>query len=228
LANIGAALAKAQRYAEALSPIRDAMKIRRDLDDLPGIASTAKNLGGVLSRLGRNENNRSYLEEAIELLQEAAEIYRQRGNVSGWADVANNLGQTQCQLRRFADGIPNLEAALEYFESSGQTELAAQVREDVQSYRQDAASRRPWSAAPLGANRYRFTNTSGERLAQITLAPSGVTQVEVEDSPEPHTVPAPIGAGDSFVATVRGSGGVRITATTMPSMMYVYTDFVPA
>ena len=213
LANIGAALAKAERYAEALPPLRNAMKIRRDLDDQPGIASTAKNLGGVLSRLGRNENNRSYLEEAIELLQEAAKIYRERGNVSGWADIANNLGQTQCQLRLFADGIPNLEAALDYFERSGQTELAAQVRQDVQSYRQDAASRRPWSAVPLGANRYRFTNTSGERLAQITLAPFGATQVEVEDSPEPHTVPAPIGAGDSFVAMVRGSGA-RITATT--------------
>jgi hypothetical protein len=145
----------------------------------------------------------------------------------GWADIANNLGQTQCQIRRFADGIPNLEAALDYFERSGQTELAAQVREDLQSYQQDAASRRPWSAAPLGANRYRFTNTSGRRLAQITLAPFGATQVEVEDSPEPHTVPAPIDAGDSFVAMVRGRGA-RITATAMPSMMYVYSDFAPA
>jgi tetratricopeptide (TPR) repeat protein len=51
LANIGAALAKAERYAGALSPLRDAMNIRRDLDDQPGIASTAENLGGVLSRL---------------------------------------------------------------------------------------------------------------------------------------------------------------------------------
>jgi tetratricopeptide (TPR) repeat protein len=66
----------------------------------------------VLSRLGRNENNRSYLEEAIEVLQEAAEIYRERGgNSSGWVDIANNLGQTQCQIRRFTDGIPTLEAA---------------------------------------------------------------------------------------------------------------------
>jgi hypothetical protein len=69
-------------------------------------------------------------------------------------------------------------------------------------------------------------NTSGRRLAQITLAPFGATQVEVEDSPEPHTVPAPIDAGDSFVAMVRGRG-MRITATAMPSTMYVYSDFVP-
>jgi hypothetical protein len=62
-------------------------------------------------------------------------------------NIANNLGQTQCQIRRFADGIPN---ALEYFDRSGQTELAAQVREDLQSYQQDAASQRPWSVAPLG------------------------------------------------------------------------------
>ena len=56
----------------------------------------------------------------------------------------------------------------------------------------------PWSAARLGGNRYRFTNTSGGRLAMITLAPYGATQVEVEDSPEPHTVPAPVDAGDQF------------------------------
>lgn len=179
------------------------------------------------SRLGRIEDNQAYLEEAIEVLRAAAEIYRERGNVSGWADIANNLGQTQCQIRRFADGIPNLEAALDYFERSGQTELVAQVREDLQSYRLDAAAVRPWSATPLGANRYHFTNTSGGRLAMITLTPFGATQVEVEDSPDPHTVPAPVDAGANFVAVVRGRG-VRITATAVPSMTHTYSDFVPA
>jgi tetratricopeptide (TPR) repeat protein len=227
LSNIGAALATAERFTEALPPLRDAMEIRRDLDDQPGIASAAKNLGGVLSRLGRQANNRSYLEEAIELLQEAAVIYKERGNISGWADIANNLGQTHCQLRRFDEGIPNLEAALDYYERSGETALVAQIREDLQSYRQDAASRGPWSAARLGEGRYRFTNTSGGRLAMITLAPFGATQVRVEDSPEPYTVPAPIDAGDSFVAVVRGKG-MRITATALPSMTHVYSNFVPA
>ena len=42
LGNIGGALGKAERYAEALPPLRDAMAIRRDLDDRPGIASTGK------------------------------------------------------------------------------------------------------------------------------------------------------------------------------------------
>lgn len=227
LSNIGGALGKAERYAEALSPLRDAIAISRDLNDKPHIASTGKNLGAVLGRLGRTENNQTYLEEAIEVLQEAAEIYSERGNVSGWADIANNLGQTQCQIRRFAEGIPNLEAALDYFEESGQSELAGQVREDLESYRLDAAGERPWSAIPLGANRYRFTNTSGGRLAMITLMPFGATQVEVEDSPEPHTVPVPVDAGASFVAVVRGRGA-RITATAVPSMTHIYSDFSPA
>ena len=130
LGNIGGALGKAERYAEALSPLRDAITIWRDLDDKPGIASAGENLGAVLGRLGRIEDTQTYLEEAIEVLQESAEIYRERGNVSGWADIANNLGQTQCQIRRFAEGTPNLEAALDYFEKSGQTELAVQVREE--------------------------------------------------------------------------------------------------
>ena len=149
LGNIGGALGKAKRYAEALPPLRDAIAISRNLDDKPGIASAGKNLGAVLGRLARIENNQTYLEEAMEVLQEAAEIYRERGNVSGWADIANNLGQTQCQIRRFAEGMPNLEAALDYFEKSGQTELAVQVREDLESYRLDAAAGRPWSATLL-------------------------------------------------------------------------------
>jgi len=227
LSNIGGALGKSERYTEALPPLRDAIAICRDLDDKPGIASANKNLGAVLGRLARIENNQTYLVEAIEVLQEAAEIYKERGNVSGWADTANNLGQTQCQIRRFAEGIPNLEAALDYFERSGQTELAAQVREDVESYRLDAVAGGPWSAILLGANRYRFTNASGGRLARITLTPFGETYAEVEDSPELHTVPLPVDAGASFVAVVRGSG-VRITATAVSSMAHTYSDFVPA
>ena len=227
MSNIGGALGKAERYAEALPSLREAVAICRNLDDKPGIASASKNLGAVLGRLARIEDNEAYLEDAIELLQEAAEIYKERGNVSGWADIANNLGQTQCQIRRFAEGIPNLEAALDYFERSGQTELAAQVREDLESYRLGAATGRPWSAIPLGANRYRFTNTSGGRLAMIALMPFGATHVEVEDSPEPHIVPAPVDAGGSFVAVVRGRG-MRVTATALPSMTPTYSDFVPA
>lgn len=227
LGNIGGALGRAERYADALSPLREAIAICRDLHDKPGIASAGKNLGAVLGRLARIENDQTYLDEAIEVLQKAAEIYKERGNVSGWADIANNLGQTQCQIRRFAEGIPNLEAALDYFERSGQSELAGQVREDLESYRLDAVARRPWSAIPLGANRYRFTNASGGRLAMIALTPFGATHVEVEDSPEPHVVPAPVDAGASFVAVVRGSG-VRITATSVPSMTHTYSDFVPA
>lgn len=61
----------------------------------------------------------------------------------------------------------------------------------------------------------------------ITLTPFGATDVEVEGSPEPHIVPAPVDAGASFVAVVRGNG-VRITATAVPSMTHTYSDFVPA
>jgi ABC-type sugar transport system ATPase subunit len=51
LVNIGGALSTAERHAEALPPLRDAMAISRDLDDQPGIASAAKNLGGALPAL---------------------------------------------------------------------------------------------------------------------------------------------------------------------------------
>lgn len=61
----------------------------------------------------------------------------------------------------------------------------------------------------------------------ITMTPFGATHVKVEHSPEPHVVPAPVDAGASFVAVVRGRGA-RITATAVPSMTHICLDFVPA
>jgi tetratricopeptide (TPR) repeat protein len=225
LANIGAALAITERYADAIQPLRDAIAIQRDLEHEPGIASTAKNLGAALSRLGLEEDNRQYCEEAIELLQEAAEIYKARGNASGWADVTNNLGQTQCQIRRYAEGVPNIAAALQYLEGPGQSILADDVRQNLQTYRQEAAGQRPWAAAILANSRYRFTNISGGRLTQITVDPIGATVVEVEDSLDPHVVAVPLDDGDSFVAVMRGGAGVRVTATKMPSLAPVIMGF---
>ena len=80
----------------------------------------------------------------------------------------------------------------------------------------------PWSAEAVGGGRYRFTNTFGGKLVMITLQPVGTTEVSVEGHilDDPHAVPAPVDAGDSFVATVRGPG-VQITATD-PSTMRHY------
>ncbi len=225
LVNIGAALAMTGRYADAIQPLRDAIAIRRDFEHEPGIASAAKNLGAALSRLGPEEDNRQYCEEAIKLLQEAADIYKARGNASGWADVTNNLGQTQCQIRRYAEGIPNIAAALQYLEGPGQSNLADDVRQNLQSYRQEAVGQRPWSAAVLANSRYRFTNIAGGRLAQIAVDPIGATAVEVEGSPDPHVVAVPLDDGDSFVAVMRGGAGVRVTAIKMPSSSPVTMGF---
>jgi tetratricopeptide (TPR) repeat protein len=96
LNSIGAALSTAERFAEAIPPLRKALTIQRQLDDQPGIADTSLNLGGALARLGANPANRDLLEEARTLLEEALQIHRSRRNQSGQADVANNLGQVQC------------------------------------------------------------------------------------------------------------------------------------
>jgi tetratricopeptide (TPR) repeat protein len=217
LVNIGAALSMAERHAKAIPPLRQAISINREIGHEPGIASAAKNLGASLSRLGLEEDDRQFCEEAIDLLQEAAEIYKARGNASRWADTTNNLGQTQCQIRQYTGGIPNIEAALQYFEGSGQATLAGDVSENLRTYRLEATGQRPWAGAVLANNRYRFTNISGGRLAQITVDPYGSTVIEVEGSPDPHVVAAPLDDGGSFVAVIRG-GGVRITASSMPSM----------
>jgi hypothetical protein len=87
----------------------------------------------------------------------------------------------------------------------------------------------PWKAEALGSGKFRLTNVSGAKLVMITLTPDGATNVEVEGyvAGDPHAVPKPIDAGESFIAAVRGKG-VRVTATSPPSMTHVYWDFVPS
>jgi tetratricopeptide (TPR) repeat protein len=138
LTNIGGALAKAERFEEAVLPLRQGLAIRRELDDQPGIASSLLNLGGILSRLGQTQHRQDHLEEARVLLEEASRIHQVRSNRSGQADVANNLGQVQCLLGRYTQGFRNLEIAIDYFEQSGQNDLAAQVRDDLRRYRHQA------------------------------------------------------------------------------------------
>jgi hypothetical protein len=60
----------------------------------------------------------------------------------------------------------------------------------------------------------------------ITLTLHDATQAKVEDGVDfdPDAVPAPVDAGDSFVAVVRGSG-MRISASAVSSMTHVYWDF---
>jgi tetratricopeptide (TPR) repeat protein len=138
LNNIGAALAKVERFEEAVTPLRQGLAIRRRLDDQPGIANTSLNLGAALFRLGLPQKRRELFEEACVLLEEAFSIYGARGNQSGQADVANNLGQAQCLLGRYTEGFRNLKIAIDYFELSGQNVVAANVSGDLLEYRRRA------------------------------------------------------------------------------------------
>lgn len=59
----------------------------------------------------------------------------------------------------------------------------------------------------------------------VVLAPIEGSEVVVEDgvAADAHVVPAPVDAGGSFVAVVRGAG-VRVTATAVPSMGHVFQE----
>jgi hypothetical protein len=86
-------------------------------------------------------------------------------------------------------------------------------------------SQQPWSAESLGDDRYRFTNTSGGKLGMIVLLADGSTEVAVEGAKiDPDTVDAPVDAGDSFIASVKGRG-VQINATAVPAMANVIWKF---
>lgn len=98
-------------------------------------------------------------------------------------------------------------------------------RSGDRSKRRLKASGPPWKAESIGSGKFRFTNVSGGKLGMIVLTPVDLTEVRVEDGvrDDPHVVPKPIDAGESFVAVVRGKG-VRVTATAVPSMTNVYWD----
>lgn len=84
----------------------------------------------------------------------------------------------------------------------------------------------PWKAEALGAGRFRFTNVSGGKLAMVVVMPFEGGEVEVEDGGvpnDPYAVRAPVEAGKSFTAKVRGS--VRITATIPTTMENVFWKF---
>jgi hypothetical protein len=85
------------------------------------------------------------------------------------------------------------------------------------------ATQEPWNAEPLGANRFRFTNTSGDTLAMILLTPIMAATVSVENGEDiaTHVLRDPIFPGASFVAVVCGPG-VHVTATAIPARRPVY------
>jgi hypothetical protein len=85
------------------------------------------------------------------------------------------------------------------------------------------AMQEPWHAEPLGANRFRFTNTSGDTLAMILLTPIRAATVSVENGEDiaTHVLRDQIVPGDSFVAVVFGPG-VHITSTAVPARRPVY------
>ncbi|MBN7558923.1 tetratricopeptide repeat protein [Mycobacteroides abscessus] len=128
LTNLGVTYVQAERHSDALPPLREAYTIRHRLDDMPGLAEVAVNLGGTLSRLGRDQSDHQLLKEAAVVLKTAAEIHARRGNTAWAAYVANNLGITQCALGQRDEGIGNLKRALEYFVTAGLSDRAEEAR----------------------------------------------------------------------------------------------------
>ena len=127
LANIGAALATAERFDEAVDPLREAIAIMRTLQDLPGVASASTTLGAVLQQTAAARQDPKVFEEAVTVLEEALDIFGRRGNQSKFAKVAANLGPVQFALGRYDDGVETLGIAYAIYQTSGQPDKAANI-----------------------------------------------------------------------------------------------------
>jgi DNA-binding SARP family transcriptional activator/Tfp pilus assembly protein PilF len=111
LNNLGMGYAR-QGRDEAVDCFRQALEIRRELEDLPGEAQTASNMADTYSRMGRGD-------EALDLLKRALAINRQLGHRYGEGVALNNLGEAYLALRRIDEAIDALGQAQEIFASIG-------------------------------------------------------------------------------------------------------------
>lgn len=127
LNNLGTALLAAERYTEAVEPLRQAIAIMRLLHDLPGVAVTSSNLGIALQQVGALRKDVSLVEEAVTVLEEAVEIYRQRGNDSKQADAAKNLIPALLALGRGDDAAARLAFVFAYYNANGESARSAEL-----------------------------------------------------------------------------------------------------
>ncbi|MEU4624989.1 tetratricopeptide repeat protein [Actinoplanes sp. NPDC023801] len=103
--NLGAAHARAGRYAQASEHFRRARSLSSEGGDLVGQARALINLGVVHDRQGGYRTATDYYERALPL-------FRRTGDHTGEANTLNNLGVAQERLGQYRPAIDYYEQAL--------------------------------------------------------------------------------------------------------------------
>jgi tetratricopeptide (TPR) repeat protein len=128
LTNLGAVLVKARRPGEGVTQLLHAVRLRRTLGGLPGLALTLRNLGAAYIALSETTGDTGAARKAVDALTEARQISISMLDAQGHAEAANNLAVALCSLREFENGIALFDEALAYFDQTGQVDQATQTR----------------------------------------------------------------------------------------------------
>ena len=90
---------------KALDLFREILPVWRQIDSLPGEASTLNNMGRVYNDLGQHD-------KALEVLNQALPMWRQLNNRAGEASTLDNLGRCYSDMGRSQEAVDNLNQAL--------------------------------------------------------------------------------------------------------------------
>ncbi|MGW0966161.1 tetratricopeptide repeat protein [Streptomyces sp. NPDC002516] len=112
LNNLGSALQKLERHAEAYEAHQIALGLHQQIDDIHGQAIAWNGLGITLRGLERYA-------EAYEAHQIALDLYQQTSNTHGQAGAWNNLGGMLSDLKRYAEAYEAHQTALDLHQQTG-------------------------------------------------------------------------------------------------------------
>ncbi|MFD6491628.1 tetratricopeptide repeat protein [Streptomyces sp. NPDC060188] len=118
--NLGNALQRLKRHAEALEAHRTALDFFQQTDDKPGQADAWNNLGNALERLERHA-------EALEAHRTSLDFFQQTGNTHGQAGAWNNLGNALGKFERHAESLEAHRTSLELFQQTGDVHSRGRV-----------------------------------------------------------------------------------------------------
>ncbi len=104
--NLGAFYSDLNQYEKALSSYEQALKMAREQNDKPTMATTLNNIGHVYARLGRSD-------KAISFYQQSLELERTLKRQASLSYVLNNMGMEYFRLEKYDDALKYLQDAFE-------------------------------------------------------------------------------------------------------------------
>ena len=103
-------------FSNALSYYKEALKIRRTIDDYKGIAQNLHNIGGVYYQKGDYDI-------AIDYLLQSLKIEEKTGNTEGIGQTYVNIGSIYSDIGEWEQSIIYLQLALSIFQKTGSNNI---------------------------------------------------------------------------------------------------------